>query len=152
MTVTINNMISEFICCGCVAGNDTETCEEFKFHQRGCANHSMGTSVFGTPGHFALGLPKGFCKPGYIKFGTVGKPTDQMFIHCYVSMEDHNTAMGEYDKFNVPVWALEKDGYLFIRVYRPRINQTLVDVIKGATVSQLPDSVIDVVEFYDEID
>ena len=152
MSDMIIEMISEFICSGCSVGGGPSSCEKFELSQRGCANHSPGTFILGVPGKFALGLPRGFCKVGHVKNGTEGKALDTLFIHCYESMQDHDSEVGVYDDFNVPVWALEKDGYLFVRVYRPRINQTLVDVIKGADVSYLPKRTIDVGEFYDEID
>jgi len=53
---------------------------------------------------------------------------------------------------NVSVWGYEENGYLFIRVFAPRINKTWIDVIKGGTIDMLPDTVIDVKEFIDEID
>ena len=51
----------------------------------------------------------------------------------------------------MPVWAQEKDGYLFVRTWSPRINKTYVDVVKGGTMAMVPGA-IDVADFKGEID
>jgi hypothetical protein len=57
----------------------------------------------------------------------------------------------DWDNLNVPIWALEKDGYLFVRTYMPRINDSFVDVVEEGLLGLCP-TAIDVSKFYDEID
>lgn len=56
-----------------------------------------------------------------------------------------------WSRFNVAVWAMERDGFLFVRTYMPRVDVTVVDVIEGGTLALVPDAV-NVGEFVDEID
>jgi len=64
-----------------------------------------------------------------------------------------------WGRLNLPVWAMFKDGAVFVRTYAPRINLGFVDVIKNGTVSQkdvdlLMDlhGTIDVATFIEDID
>ena len=57
----------------------------------------------------------------------------------------------DWDKLNVPVWAMVKDGFLFVRTFAPRINRTWIDVIEHGTMDMVPNA-INVSEFIDEID
>ena len=144
-------MVEEFVCPGCVAGSDTNcgSYEELKHSDAaGCINHVVGTHLFGV-GSFALGLPKGFNRAG-LKPNCKGSSDylNQMWILCWTKdqiKEDH------WNKFNVPVWAMEKDGYLFVRTLRPRINESCVEVVKDGTLDMFPGA-IDVGDFYEEID
>lgn len=52
---------------------------------------------------------------------------------------------------NVAVWAMEKDGFLFVRTYIPRINVGFVDVVDGGTMDMVPNA-INASEFYEDID
>jgi hypothetical protein len=121
------NMIKEFQCAGCVAGSNTE-CGSFKEHVGSssgfrCVNHCAGTMI-GMVGLIYLGLPKGFCR--------VGK--DQKC--CEVWLYEKNN----FDFFNfctLPIWAMEEDGYLFIRCYMPRVNMATVQVIKDGKFDEL---------------
>lgn len=132
-------MIEEFQCPGCTCGGDTE-CEAFKFHPNDavgcyCSGHSAGTFIVGI-GKIALGLPKGFDRVGTIRTGFEGiggSPTRSTNIRLIVDVEK----MEKYDSLNVPVWAMEKDGYLFVRVMCPRINYTYVDIIKGGKFKEI---------------
>lgn len=118
-----------------------------------CVGHVLGTGLFGGIGSIALGMPKGFNRPG-----PADEPGDQhmarprarntMMIRLHISPADAPT---KWDRFNIPVWALVLDGALFVRTYMPRVNATAVDVIHGGTLDMVPDA-IDVGEFYDEID
>ena len=142
--LTYEQMVEKFQCPGCVAGSDME-CGAYKAGYHGCDGHVTGTHILGI-GCFALGLPKGFNRPGWLK----GRHNNQMNIRLWVSPEEHGAECG-WDKLNVPVWAMEKDGFLFVRTYSPRINETNVDVVQGGTLALCPDA-IDVGEFADEID
>lgn len=135
-----NKLIEEFQCPGCVSGHNTK-CGSFKLDKPmpgafRCGAHVPGTMMF-PGGAVAIGLPRGFNKVG------VGK----MSIRFY-----DKGAPPIYDNLNVPVWAMEVDGYLFVRVYSPRINATYVDVIEGATIAEFCPNAIDVGKFVDEID
>ena len=49
---------------------------------------------------------------------------------------------------------MEKDGFLFVRTYMPRLNGSFIDVIKGAKKSDFPalEKALDVATFIDDID
>jgi hypothetical protein len=139
---TIVEMVEEFQCPGCVCGVDTK-CGQYKYdvdHQT-CMSHVLGTSVLGI-GNFALGLPRGFCKSGVdYEF----KSRNKMHIRLWTGKHPI------WDNLNIAVWAMEKDGTLFVRTYSPRVNYACVDVIDGGTLSLCPGA-INVAKFLDEID
>ncbi len=129
-------MVEKFQCPGCVCGSDTN-CGRYNLRKDPmegftCKSHVIGTSMGGI-GHIALGLPKGFNR--------TAKETQHM-IRFYKEMP-------EYDKFNVPVWAMIKDNILFVRVFMPRVNNTTIDVVENGTI---PPNSINVGEFIDQID
>jgi hypothetical protein len=148
--MTEQEMIEKFVCSGCVGGMDT-TCGQFKDLENdaaGCQNHVVGTSILGL-GNFALGLPKGFNRAGWRpQAKSVSDHLNTMFILCWSKESEKKP---EWDNLNVPVWALEKDGFLFVRTFSPRINETRVEVIEGGTLDLVPGA-INVGAFYDEID
>lgn len=88
-------------------------------------------------GRIALGLPKGFNRYG---------PGDRLDIRLFLNGE-----APEWDHLNVPVWAMEMGGFLFVRTYSPRINRTSVDVIENGTLDMAKNA-IDVSKFVDQID
>lgn len=136
-------MIEEFQCPGCVAGMDVK-CGAFKLqvdYGFTCLGNVPGTTKM-PGGTFALGLPKGFDKIGDAR----GKTTKEPYIRLW-----GRGTKPEWDKLNVAVWGLEKDGYLFVRTWSPRINKTYVDVISGGTMAMVPGA-INVGDFYEEID
>jgi len=59
--------------------------------------------------------------------------------------------MPTYDKFNVPIWAMEMDGYLYVRCYLLRNNWLFVDVVKGGKLEHAPGA-IDAGMFYNDMD
>jgi hypothetical protein len=154
--MTGNEMIEEFVCPGCVGGMDTK-CKNQPCIQpvEGpndaagvcCEAHVLGASILGV-GTFALGLPKGFNRAGFA--GNGQKPEKQrnntMFIRCWPVGN-----IPKWDKFNVPVWALEKDGFLFVRTYQPRINFMAVDVVEKGTLDLVPGA-IDVSIIHEDMD
>lgn len=122
--VTENEMVQEFQCSGCVSG-PFEDCyqrvqEDASASSFRCGKHCLGTTILGR-GRIALGLPKGFNKEGfeYIRLHT-SMPTDL------------------WNHLNIPVWVLERDGYLFVKTFAPRINKVWVDVIKGGKIDDMP--------------
>jgi len=139
-------MNEEFQCPGCVVGSDV-SCGKFKqgdWDGSGCVSHVVGTAS-GSPNNlFALGLPRGF-----------NKPPANIFSHEYASkMEIRVWPKGtypEWDNLNVPVWAMEKDGFLFVRTVMPRVGRIAVDIVEGGTLSMTPKA-IDVAAFVDQID
>ena len=143
-------MIKEFQCPGCVCGNDPATCKahkvesEFGYYQ--CTGHVLGTSVFPIGFHVALGLPTGFNRAGD---GYGEEPRNKMLIRLWP--RGVKLTYPDWDRCNVAVWAMEKDGFLFTRTYMPRTNRTAVDVIEGGTLALAPNA-IDVGKFHDEID
>lgn len=146
---THKEMVEKFICPGCVSGSNT-SCGSYKAENHGCKEHVLGTVLMGV-GSFALGMPKGFNRPGYHYTEAGPKYNSRIDISCFDSQEEQRNADG-YNKLNIPVWDLEKDGYLFIRVFRPRVSGVAIHVTKGGKLDDVGMSVIDVSEFYDDID
>lgn len=140
-------MIEEHQCPGCFNGHSPESCRAYEpVHNEGsfrCKNWHPSTFM-GRVGRIALGLPKGFCRTGIADFAGKEPP---VYMRLYTSADKKNS----YDKFNVAVWAMEKNGYLYVRCYCPRVNWTFVDVIKGGKLDLAPGA-INVGEFINEID
>jgi len=162
MTVSLkvmHEMIDEFQCSGCIHGPNSSSCPEFNLRQESpnfggtgiyfnCKSHWPGT-IAAPGGKFCLGLPKGFNKTGYAYISDLQK--DISYIRLFAKPEDV-VPKDHWNHLNVPVWAMVSDGYLFVRVFSPRVNTTTVDVIKGGTLDMLPPNVIDVSKFVDQID
>lgn len=141
---TIKVMVEKFQCPGCVGGNDTK-CGSYSYdtNKRRCTSHVLGTFT-SEGGNIALGMPKGFNKPGWNDERT------RILVKINVEMWTKGEKP-EYNHLNVPVWALEQDGYLFVRVYSPRVNVTGIDIVEGGTLKDVPQA-IDVSTFIEEID
>ncbi len=152
-------MIREFQCPGCSCGTyPDEGCEAYKLEEENdigsknffrCGGWHPGTFIGGI-GRICLGLPKGFTRVGAV---------DLEIMKHYFRMYEKPEDMPEYNRFNVPVWAMERDGYLFVRCVCPRSNWFYVDVIKGGKVEmasftdgEFKHQAIDVGKFIDEID
>jgi hypothetical protein len=138
------HMIDEIQCPGCIHGTDPETCSAYEFMNDGgffaCKNWRPST-FFGGVGRVAIGLPKGFNRTGMVEF------SDKSFV--YIRLYEKPEDMQSYDRFNIPVWAMEKDGYLYVRCYSPRSNWLFVDVVKDGKMEHAS---MKVGEFYEEID
>lgn len=150
-------MVEKFLCIGCTCGGPT-TCQKYNIERLSyggfhCSSHSAGT-FFSSIGRIALGLPKGFNRyggsvpPSHLKEGNSESARDKSPMLIRLFSKENKIS---WDKFNVPVWAMVKDGYLFVRTDCPRINLVYVDVVKGGTLEMVP-SAIDVSKFYDEMD
>ena len=142
----VQEMISEFQCPGCTCGTSPCTeCESYK-PQGGeswvCAGHSAGTMILGI-GKIFLGMPKGFDHVG---------PNEQIGQRYQMIRLWQAGTSPAWDYLNVPVWAREKDGYLFVRTYCPRLNRSFVDVIEGGELELLPPETSNVEDFINEID
>lgn len=144
--ITKEKMVEAFQCPGCVCGPDPKNCPQFKLKEDygfSCGGHVLGTTV-NFQVHMALGLPKGFNRP---------PPQDDM-MRTRSKMEIHLWLKGTHpgwDNLNVPVWALEEDGFLFVRTYSPRTDRGRVEVIDGATLALVPRA-LNVALFRDEFD
>jgi hypothetical protein len=143
----IIDMVRKFQCSGCLHGHEPESCTEYNLNNDGfgsdCDNHRAATFVSGI-GRLALGLPKGFNRYGA---GPGVEPLVKMRIRLHVD------GPPPWDKFNVPVWKMVKDGMLFVRTYVPRINACFVDVVQGVGLDAPGlEHTIDVGQFYDDID
>ena len=115
-------MIEEFLCPGCISGSDTE-CGNYKLSDNTCTNHRASTFMNGR--RIALGLPKGF-----------NRVQDESTIYVFESQKQQEEAW-PLDMFNLPNWIYEKDGFLFINVYSPRIALKNVLIIKGGLSSKV---------------
>ncbi len=140
----VDRLVRQFQCPGCVCGGDTD-CGVYTYDQneRRCVSHVLGTMI-GLGNSIALGLPKGFHKPGWDKERK--RARNRIDVRLW-PQGDHP----EWDRLNVAVWAMEQDGHLFVRTFAPRVNVSWVDVIEGGTLAMVPDA-INVAEFIDEID
>ena len=153
-----DEMIKEYQCPGCMYGPDPASCSEFEksFYGEGayCKKHVLGTNALISHGFikFALGLPKGFNRPGYTD--TRGGYRSTMRIALVMQIDAALYTATAWDKFNIPVWYLVKDGVMFVRTFSPRVNNGIVEVIEGGSPDMFPEqfTVIDVAEFYDAID
>lgn len=154
---TQRKMVHEIQCPGCIQGCDPATCKKLDLREYAddwgtlfrCDSHRPATFVSGI-GRIMLGLPRGFCRMGAqweAFLGLSDRPPGAGFIRLWE--KDKAPA---FDVFNVPVWALEKDGYLYIRTYMPRVNWTVVDVIEDGSCKKICPNAIDVANFYDEMD
>jgi hypothetical protein len=141
-------MVKEFQCPGCMVGNDPTDCQSYKLQDDGdcfhCSGHYPGTFVGGV-GKIILGLPKGFCRVGNHR--TMGHEKQNL---QYVRLWKEGK-YPSWDKLNIPVWAMEKECFLYVRTYMPRINYPIVDVIQGGKLS-LCQQALNVGDFIDEID
>lgn len=159
----IYKMVEEFQCPGCVLGHNT-ACGKLKLQPipglgdgevARCDSHHAGTMVF-PGGSIFLGMPKGFNKVGLNMFS--GRPEAHKAIRLWPMSVDLDGNMkvsakpSDWNKFNVPVWAMEQDGYLFVRTYCPRTNVNFIDVIEGGSRIELVPQAIDVGEFINDID
>lgn len=129
-------LVRLFQCSGCVAGCDPK-CGKYAPDTRyglTCTSHVLGTSIIGI-GHIALGLPKGFNRSAADPSHPLGT-ANRMFIRIW-----EKGTQPPWDNFNIPVWAMEEDGYLFVRTVSPRVAQIRTDVIEGGTLAMVPNAV-----------
>ncbi len=150
--MTGEEMIEKFQCPGCVNGPNPQKCPAFKLDTEcgvNCAAHHPGTMVF-PGGKVALGLPVGFNKYRDHTSPASQKQSGDGAV-MYIRLWPKGKGVFEWNKFNVPVWAMEEDGCLFVRTVSPRVNGSAVDVLEGETLALVP-SALDVSKFKDEID
>ena len=142
----VEKMISNFQCPGCLKGSSPCTeCPSFHLnHEFGwnCKNHIPGTIMVGV-GKIFLGMPKGFNKVGACE--QIG---EQMVIIRFWQEGEKPF----WDYLNIPVWAMEEYGYLFVRTYCPRVNRGYIDVIKGGKFEMMSPETRNVKDFIDDID
>lgn len=148
---TQEEMVRDFQCPGCTNGINPIQCDSYNpeieqdIHgklQFSCKNHCAGT-MLGRLGFVNLGLPKGFNR--VVKPYIYGEKKSYSNIQFYEEIP-------VYNDLNMAVWAMELDGYLFVRVVCPRIDKMYVNVIKGGKFTDLPKYTANVSDFYDDID
>ena len=146
--MTFEGMTERFQCPGCVSGSSPACGSYEKGSGDSCEGHVLGTAAY-PGGHFALGLPKGFCKAGHEydphkqKRGG-GTSRNKMAIRFWTA-----GTSPRWDDFNTPVWALEgrhspteaHHGFLFVRTFMPRVAAGVVDVIEGGTLALVPKAI-----------
>lgn len=142
MNETQKTMIKGFQCPGCVGDCEPEELE-IGISSFRCQKHCPGSMLYNGAGMHKLwlGLPKGFNR--------VPRGQEKLDVWLYESLDkwDEDRFNSRLDKLNkmqilnIPVWQYEKDGYLFVKSFSPRTGYIVVAVIKGATVSDFPDSI-----------
>ena len=142
----VQEMISKFQCPGCTCGTaPCNKCESYKpcgGLSWECENHSAGTMITHI-GRIFLGLPRGFNHVGACEQG----------LHKYKIIRLWRVGTSPaWDYLNIPVWAMEQDGYLFVRTYCPRLNHGFVDIIEGGSLELMPPETLNVMDFIGEID
>jgi hypothetical protein len=147
---TREKLVEEFQCPGCVAGMNI-MCGHYELEECPgggcrCKGHVVGTTLMSVQSHFALGLPKGFCRTQRKPDGT---SDNQMEIRLWLKTEHPKQF---WDKFNIPVWALEQNGFLFVRTACPRVGAFFTEVIEGGKREILVPNAIDVSEFLADMD
>lgn len=132
-------MIEKFQCPGCTIGCNTKCGSfvpaEFPNGSFRCSTHSAGTMILGLPGKLLLGMPKGFNRTGNM---------DNQDIWMWLK-----DSPPPWDKFNIPVWAIKEDGFVFARTYSPRTNYPRIDVWEDG---KIPKEALDVSKFIDDFD
>lgn len=163
MTTQKETMIERFQCPGCIRGNWPQNCKDFVLEERDygfcCKHHTTGTALLqaGHMSKIALGMPKGFNKTpvSYNAISDMYLPSNKMIIWMLLQ-EDKAKVSEWFDHLNIPVWAMVQDGFLFVRVYSPRIDQGRIYIIEGGDFDLFPPrsmvGVYDVESFYDDID
>lgn len=128
-------LVRQFQCPGCVAGCNPK-CGKYKpdaSYGLTCRSHVLGTSMGVV--HIAPGLPKGFNRSGLDPSHPLGT-ANRMLIRLW-----EKGTQPKWNNFNIPVWAMEEDGYLFVRTVSPRVSQICTDVIEGGTLAMVPNAV-----------
>ncbi len=145
-THAMQSMVEEFQCPGCVCGMNIK-CGSFDYGQYRCMAHVLGT-MLGLGNTVALGLPKGFNKPGVRIDADPVRACNQMDIRLWAK---DTIPSNWWDHCNVAVWAMVKDGFLFVRTFSPRMNRGFVEVIEGGMLDMVPNA-HDVSQFIATID
>lgn len=139
----VERLVTMFQCPGCMCGSDTK-CGTYKYvnREQRCVSHTLGTMI-NLGNIIALGLPMGFNKPGLDQNGAA---RNKMDIRLWPKGTHPH-----WNHLNIPVWAMEEDGFLFVRTYAPRVNFAWVDVIENGTLLMVPEA-INVANFINTID
>ncbi len=147
--LSLDKMIKMFQCPGCVCGCGV-SCDAYRLspESRHCEGHVLGTMLGGPAGLISLGLPKGFCKPGpdYGPRGEIEHLRSWINIRLWPEGNDPG-----WDTFNVAVWAMVEDGFLFVRTFAPRVDRSWIDVVENGTLDMVP-TAMNTAVFSDEMD
>lgn len=152
-------MVEKFLCPGCVCGSDTK-CGKYKTNSDpgafNCEGHVLGTIIMPAPGNIALGMPKGFNRPGYCQMNK--RTHNQMNIRLWPSrtLEEGGAVYPDWNDFNIPVWVLDGQGddagFLFVRTAMPRVSGWIVDVIEGGLAMNVARGSTDMTPHYGTYD
>lgn len=153
--MTKEELITKFLCPGCVAGMDTG-CGRYQARGygpinsegAGCESHVLGTFIMGGAGNIALGMPKGFNRPGWCQLEK--RTHNQMPIYCWP--KGTFDAAQIFNPFNIPVWALEYEGDLFVRVAQPRTGNFVTLVIEDGKAAELCPQALNMTDQYGTYD
>ncbi len=128
-------LTKELQCSGCVVGGDTDCGKYRKGRDGQCSSHVMGTNMTGA-GLFALGLPKGFCRPGFVidgrsPFGPRMTAELRTWAINGVQLEtevgeSYLGLGGDSIRFNIPVARATWSGQAVVLVHSPRTNRLTV--------------------------
>ncbi|MFA5071130.1 MAG: hypothetical protein WC511_02055 [Candidatus Pacearchaeota archaeon] len=146
---TVLKAVEKYFCPGCMqACNRGERCQNVsKSSNWGgftCSKHHPGTFIGGLTKIY-LGFPRGFNKvPAESPYNI--KP--EMVEICGPT---------DFNHLNIPVWALEDNGNLFVKYVSPRTNVVNVLIYLNLTLEKFREivvkyPVIDVSEFVNQID
>lgn len=140
--MNFKEMVEQFQCIGCVVGTST-SCGNYTSDETPgdrCSSHTLGIYL-PLKGFIALGLPTGFNLPGDCLDNEASQVHRRIHIRLWVK-----GTYPEWDVFNIPVWVKRDNGFLFVRTYMPRTNNSCVDVIEGGDTPLfcLPNIAIDV--------
>lgn len=125
-SIPLKNIIEKIQCPGCVSGSDT-TCGAYKKkdYSSACESHRAGTLILGS-GSIYLGMPKGFNKVGSLP----SHISNNIDIFEKINKDT-------FDIFNLPIWALEDDGLLFVRVFSPRVADNRIYVFESGLIADI---------------
>ncbi len=136
-------VINTIQCPGCACGVNTTECDSFKFEREegfySCDNHCPGTMISGI-GTIFLGLPHGFNHTIKMEV-SYGKVVRLPYIRLWNEMPSQT-----WNRLNIPLWALEKDGFLYVKTACPRKCIYVVDVIVNGKVADMPIPPVDNIE------
>jgi hypothetical protein len=142
------SILEKYVCPGCVCGSNTD-CGEYKpstAYGLSCDSHVCGTTM-DFRHTLALGMPRGFNMCARVPGES--KSSSKLPIRIWAGGD-----APMWNKLNMPLWAQEIDGMLFVRTVSPRIGVVYVDIIEiteGTSRVELVPGALDVALFVDEI-
>ena len=122
-------LITRFQCPACSVGKDTN-CGHYNYVNtyRTCTYYTIGTYVKFNYKAFMRAFPDELQHV----------ITDRWRVAMRFFLEGE---LPEWDNFTVPVWALEKDGFLFVQTVSPWIGARRLAIIEKGTLQLVPEAV-----------